>query len=1100
MRTREERTPTPIEALLLVPREAAAATRRALFRQAFASLGRGALGDAPPPLEGLAARAIEDAVAAAQADGLLDDLDWLAPEEAAVALYELASSLAHSPLRRDLGRRVLKLLGEGSATTFVALATRMALGGGRGLSGAGIEARIRLAMWLPAWALVPVDGLALALVSRRELVTAWIARGAEGSLDDRRLAGRVLERAASEVARRARAGDPTGLAHFVVIPAPARFGRAAPEARLPGLLERLLADRESLVWRHAAVARGVLAAVRPAALEALVGELDPSLGPTEWRRAATALAGALAFDRESAREHLLSLVRGPLVARDPGLLSAVAWGLERAIELEPEAAREVLLALLEVGPVAAAEAVAELLWATNDFAPDVAERFAAAVEASLEAGDAPDLGLAALARELVSDLRASGTERPGLRGTLRAATLALVEQGGVAARALAVRAHAEASAVLDELATALESGDLSRSVALLRELDLGLLESEAEGALLALDRGAHASGRAELAGRLGRLLESSGVGASSTGGSVLFEQRKLRALLHLVDARFAEGLTEGERAEERGRWVRVARTLAEQNRAEPSPSALRRARTATVARALDALVREQSAEPVDAALAAWAWLEQPSDLEVLAEATMHPEVAAVASALATFERSAGDDLATALIALAAELPAGSSHRMDTLRAALQRLQRGLLAVVRAPTLASLLDRSGVAPLELVDGALPLVAQLTSGALLRALGVEPTELPPRVALAELVASVLIAGREGGADDARARLAFEVTLLGRVLSSLAPRGLFQRVAALLRRLPEIPDGRTDGSTSVGPGAAPLPMWLPPRRTMGGFFVHKNLGSGALGSVFVATRVEERHDPEAERFALKVPDYDARAASTLSEAEFLRIFRKEATALLELPEHPNLPRFVTFDAGAKPKPILVMELVEGPSVERLVEAKALTVPKCFELFDGVLGGLEAMHQLGIGHLDLKPSNIIVRPSGESVLVDFGLAGRAIRPGCTTAAYAAPEVWGALSGSPLTADVYAFGCLAFEILTGDTLFEADTDVALVALHLAHDGLPPKVRALASDPRLEPVGMLLFECLRREPSARILVGDLRRALARLGAALRAQPWPLAAR
>jgi hypothetical protein len=664
-----------------------------------------------------------------------------------------------------------------------------------------------------------------------------------------------------------------------------------------------------------------------------------------------------------------------------------------------------------------------------------------------------------------------------------------------------VRAHAEAGALLDELAEELRpTGSPARRLALLRELDLGLLESEAEGALLALDRGANVGGRAELAGRLGLLLEACATGASSPGGSLLFEQRALRALLHLVDARFAEGLGETERGDERARWVRVARSLALHNRGEQAPTPLRRARTATVARALDALVREQSAEPVDAALAAWAWLAMPADLDVLAEATMHPEVAAVAAALASFERTAGDDLAGALIALAAELPAGSSHRMDTLRGAIQRLQRGLDAVVRAPTLASLLDRSGEASLELVDGALPLVAQLTSGALLRALGVEPTELPPRVALAELVASVLIAGREGGADDARARLVEEVALLGRTLSALAPRGLFQRVAALLRRLPEIPDGRTDGSASVGPGAAPLPVWLPPRRTMGGFFVHKNLGSGALGSVFVATRVEERHNPEAERFALKVPDYDARAASTLSEAEFLRIFRKEATALLELPEHPNLPRFVTFDAGAKPKPILVMELVEGPSVERLLEAKALTVPKCFELFEGVLGGLEAMHQLGIGHLDLKPSNIIVRPSGESVLVDFGLAGRAIRPGCTTAAYAAPEVWGTSPGSPLTADVYAFGCLAFEVLTGDTLFEADTDVALVAQHLAHDGLPPKVRALAADPRLEPIGMLLFECLRREPRARIVVSALRRELSRLGASISAQPWPLAPR
>ena len=89
-------------------------------------------------------------------------------------------------------------------------------------------------------------------------------------------------------------------------------------------------------------------------------------------------------------------------------------------------------------------------------------------------------------------------------------------------------------------------------------------------------------------------------------------------------------------------------------------------------------------------------------------------------------------------------------------------------------------------------------------------------------------------------------------------------------------------------------------------------RTVGTGAVGSVFVARRVEERQDESAPLFALKVPDYSAAAARTLSEDEFLRLFREEAGALLALPEHPNIARFVTFDAGATPKPILVMELV--------------------------------------------------------------------------------------------------------------------------------------------------------------------------------------------
>src|SRR6185436_16989670 len=178
------------------------------------------------------------------------------------------------------------------------------------------------------------------------------------------------------------------------------------------------------------------------------------------------------------------------------------------------------------------------------------------------------------------------------------------------------------------------------------------------------------------------------------------------------------------------------------------------------------------------------------------------------------------------------------------------------------------------------------------------------------------------------------------------------------------------------------APLPYWLLPRRTIGAFYVVRALGSGGASSVFVARRIEERNSADAEVFALKVPDYDPTTARSLSEQEFLQLFREEAGALLTVPQHPNLARFVTFDLAARPKPILVMELIKGLSLDRLVRRRALTTERAFAYLDGILAGLEAMHAAGIGHLDVKPSNVILREGDTPVLVDFGLSGRQLRP----------------------------------------------------------------------------------------------------------------------
>src|SRR6187399_2059116 len=143
------------------------------------------------------------------------------------------------------------------------------------------------------------------------------------------MAAIILERAAREVVRSSEHGDPGPLGRFLHPSVQASY-------RL------LLADREPLVWRHAAVARGLLSAVEPRLREEIDLELDPSLSPTEWRRAVVSLVACLVKDPETTLPQCKSLLRSELFEKHPAILSTLLWGLAPVVEAEPELARELL--------------------------------------------------------------------------------------------------------------------------------------------------------------------------------------------------------------------------------------------------------------------------------------------------------------------------------------------------------------------------------------------------------------------------------------------------------------------------------------------------------------------------------------------------------------------------------------------------------------------------------------------------------------------------------------------------------------------------------------------------------------------------------------
>jgi hypothetical protein len=548
------------------------------------------------------------------------------------------------------------------------------------------------------------------------------------------------------------------------------------------------------------------------------------------------------------------------------------------------------------------------------------------------------------------------------------------------------------------------------------------------------------------------------------------------------------------------------------NREVASP--MHRALVATVARALDALLRDGAADPADVLLYAAMRATVTRDIDVLAEATMQPDSSRLLRAYARFvdegEEASGAARLAALDTLLTEIPAGASPRLDNLRNTLSRLARSLGAVQAATSLRSLADPDA-SPLSVLEDALDVLAQLTEIALRRCGRDEEAERPS-VRSADYPLFIAAGRAVEPFADIAAELGAPIAAVTARAFALLPRALAELCAGVLPRMLELP---AEPPIAAGTGSAAhrvdkaqvidarLPSWIPSRRTLGGFYVQRQLGGGAAGTVFVVTRAEERHDPNSERFALKVPEYDATAARSLSEADFLKLFREEAGALLAVPEHENLARFVTFDAGARPKPILVMELIEGIRCDQLITSRLLTVPRAFAILDGVLAGLQAMHSVGVGHLDIKPSNVVLRDTSAPVLVDFGLAGRNLRPGCATSAYGAPEVWGivpdGVTPTPLTADLYSFGCFAYEVLTAETLFNAPNEVALISAHLSHDGMPPPIKRFAESRATSALSQLLGQCLRRSPKDRGTVTEVRAELGAIQAGFTSATWPIRA-
>ena len=1036
----------------------------------------------PAPLEGLAADQLLLAVRAMLNDGVLADLDWLSPAAAAVAMFELGQAVPAGAERRELGRRVLTRLREADRDTFVRLLVALARSSPKVVASEGLRARLEVVLSAPLTAPGAIGELALGLLAQPSLASSWVEVPATGSLPSRRLAGRILAHGAREALRRLDGGDRGGVQVL-----------ARPGVR--AALRRLLGDREALVWRFASIARGMLAHVDSELADDIDRELRSAASNTEVRRASASAGAALERGGQAQRWAPLLVERA---VKEPGVARGTILGLAGLATVAPAAADALASALVDRQPLEAAEAIAELRREEDSaLLPNASALAHAWTRTQMETLDASsDDGRWALLHALDRELGGSARAIDGIGMPIAAARAAL--DAGDTSTALrharlAVEEITEAADWLDK-ATDDDPLDRRHSMRLLRDLDRELLADNALTAVLALApesdpvrcRFSHALASIEAA-LLAREAKPETDGVEHVGLRIA----RLRALVRLLD-----GVRAPNEQDLAPRLAAVRQLMA---RAATDRSSLRRAVWAALTRAGDALVRDGHAELTDLLLS-WTTSFPDEDFAIVREASMVPEVEAAFAAYARLQEAAraatdpddGDEIRTVierLAELADALPPEQSPRVESVRLALARLGNQLARLVSSSNLSAIPGGT----LDAITNDLGTIARRVFGARQR-LGLPGVDTSDAVETAVRAIEAARSTSQGSLEEPVAA-AIEMT------RAALPSALAAAVARVFVWLSHRPHAET-GAATASPVDMFLPSWVPLSRLLGSFFVVRPIGRGAGGSVLLAVRSEQRGRADRELVALKVPDYSAEAARNLSEQEFERLFREEAGALLALPNHSNLARFITFDASAQPKPVLVMEFVRGPNLERTLEAGDLTIARAFSIIDDLLAGLQAMHAVQIAHLDVKPPNLVLREtSGNAVLVDFGLAGRRIRAGCGSVHYGAAEVWfeGGDKFDPSHADVYAAGCVAYEVLTGSVLFGGDSVKEVIDQHFSNQPGADKLARLARTRNLAPLAELLRATLAREPTRRPSASRLRAGFNAIAHDLTRAAWPLLA-
>jgi serine/threonine protein kinase len=290
----------------------------------------------------------------------------------------------------------------------------------------------------------------------------------------------------------------------------------------------------------------------------------------------------------------------------------------------------------------------------------------------------------------------------------------------------------------------------------------------------------------------------------------------------------------------------------------------------------------------------------------------------------------------------------------------------------------------------------------------------------------------------------------------------------------------------------------------QALGKYTILRELGRGGFATVYLAQDNVLRRS-----IALKILH-----PLLLADPDFVRRFEQEAHATAQL-DHPHIATIYELGQLEGRLYIAIQLLAGGTLADRIRQRGPLPFAEAVRVVGEIAEGLDHAHTAGFVHRDVKPTNILFNARDEAVLTDFGMV-KAVESSVIarstmgnvigTPPYIAPEIWEGKQDGPGT-DVYALGCVLFEMLTGELLFKGNTPPAVMLAHFQRhqyparwpEGVPPQIEALLERALSRELGD-------RHASAGALTADLRTLTApvadplaeryrALQSALAAQDW-----